>query len=139
MRRLALSLVAIMLAAMLWGLAEPVRVPDTAEAQARPTLHWGSTGSNVRLVQWKLQAGVTTGAIDGVSEHRLPKQSAGSGPWVECRWIGGAAPGQPWVSALPHWLLPGRGLWPPGCFRSENESLAKSSLPKQRENLIQAR
>ena len=67
MRRLALSLVAIMLAAMLWGLAEPVRVPDTAEAQARPTLHWGSTGSNVRLVQWKLQSwGYYRGPIDGV-------------------------------------------------------------------------
>ncbi|NLY51980.1 MAG: spore cortex-lytic enzyme [Firmicutes bacterium] len=67
MRRIALSLVAVMLVLLLWGLAEPVMVPDSAEAQTRPTLHWGSTGYNVRLVQWKLQSwGYYRGRIDGV-------------------------------------------------------------------------
>lgn len=67
MRRAALLLVALTLALMLCGLAEPLITPLVVEAQAKPTLYWGSGGYDVRLVQWKLQSwGYYRGAIDGV-------------------------------------------------------------------------
>lgn len=45
-----------------------------AEAQARPTLYWGSRGANVRLVQWKLQQwGYYRGAIDGIFGSRTSR------------------------------------------------------------------
>ncbi len=67
MKRLALWLVAIVLVLQLWGLADPIMMSETAEAQTRPTLYWGSRGDNVRLVQWKLQSwGYYRGRIDGI-------------------------------------------------------------------------
>lgn len=67
MKRLVLLLVALTLALMVFGLAKPINSPEVVEAQAKPTLYWGSGGYDVRLVQWKLQSwGYYRGRIDGI-------------------------------------------------------------------------
>ena len=67
MKRLAVFLGAVILVALVLGSFNPVEGPKLVEAQAKPTLHWGSGGYDVRLVQWKLQSwGYYRGSIDGV-------------------------------------------------------------------------
>ena len=67
MRRLMAFFVVVSLFTLVLGLFSTVRGLNLVEAQAKPTLFWGSGGYDVRLVQWKLQSwGYYRGTIDGV-------------------------------------------------------------------------
>ncbi len=61
-------IVLIMMLVLTGVLSHYELVPQTGvEAQVRPILYWGTRGSSVRLVQWKLQQwGYYRGAVDGV-------------------------------------------------------------------------